>query len=314
MAMKSEIFLIVLPVFLVIGLGFSLKRTGLVNSEFLFSLNRLIYYIALPALLFYKIAMADFLVSFNGSLLTGLVVSVLIIFVISYGYAGIRRYRPSVQGAFCQGAFRGNLAYIGLAIVYNAFGEEGFAVAGILLGFLVPLFNFLSVLALILPQRRDTYQLGTFFLVKQIAYNPLILASFSGIIWSFLGLPLPQIVDRALGIVTGMSLPLALIAIGASFSFRKLRGDLEVAALSAGLKIVILPTLTGGLLFLLGVRGQELAIGVLLAGTPTATAAYIMAQQMKSDAELSGAIIMLSTLCSLATYTFALYFLQFIGE
>jgi hypothetical protein len=151
-------------------------------------------------------------------------------------------------------------------------------------------------------------------LVKQIAYNPLILASFSGIIWSFLGLPLPQIVDRALGIVTGMSLPLALIAIGASFSFRKLRGDLEVAALSAGLKIVILPTLTGGLLFLLGVRGQELAIGVLLAGTPTATAAYIMAQQMKSDAELSGAIIMLSTLCSLATYTFALYFLQFIGE
>jgi hypothetical protein len=314
MAMKSEIFLIVLPVFLVIGLGFSLKRTGLVNSEFLFSLNRLIYYIALPALLFYKIAMADFLVSFNGALLTGLVVSVLIIFVISYGYAGIRRYRPSVQGAFCQGAFRGNLAYIGLAIVYNAFGEEGFAVAGILLGFLVPLFNFLSVLALILPQRRDTYQLGTFFLVKQIAYNPLILASFSGIIWSFLGLPLPQIVDRALGIVTGMSLPLALIAIGASFSFRKLRGDLEVAALSAGLKIVILPTLTGGLLFLLGVRGQELAIGVLLAGTPTATAAYIMAQQMKSDAELSGAIIMLSTLCSLATYTFALYFLQFIGE
>lgn len=312
--MKSEIFLIVLPVFLVIGLGFSLKRTGLVNSEFLFSLNRLIYYIALPALLFYKIAMADFLVSFNGALLTGLVVSVLIIFVISYGYAGIRRYRPSVQGAFCQGAFRGNLAYIGLAIVYNAFGEEGFAVAGILLGFLVPLFNFLSVLALILPQRRDTYQLGTFFLVKQIAYNPLILASFSGIIWSFLGLPLPQIVDRALGIVTGMSLPLALIAIGASFSFRKLRGDLEVAALSAGLKIVILPTLTGGLLFLLGVRGQELAIGVLLAGTPTATAAYIMAQQMKSDAELSGAIIMLSTLCSLATYTFALYFLQFIGE
>ena len=313
MAMNSEIFLIVLPVFLVIGLGFSLKRTGLVNSEFLFSLNRLIYYIALPALLFYKIAMADFIVSFNGALLTGLVVSVLIIFVISYGYAGIRNYRPSVQGAFCQGAFRGNLAYIGLAIVYNAFGEEGFAVAGILLGFLVPLFNFLSVLALILPQRRDTYQIGTFFLVKQIAYNPLILASFGGIIWSFLGLPLPQIVDRALGIVTGMSLPLALIAIGASFSFGKLRGDLAVAALSAGLKIVILPTLTGGLLFLLGVRGQELAIGVLLAGTPTATAAYIMAQQMKSDAELSGAIIMLSTLCSLVTYTIALYFLQFIG-
>jgi predicted permease len=111
-----------------------------------------------------------------------------------------------------------------------------------------------------------------------------------------------------------MSLPLALIAIGASFSFHKLRGDLAVAALSTFIKIVVSPILTGLLLFFLDVRGQELAIGVLLAGTPTATAAYIMAQQLKSDAELSGAIIMLSTLCSLITYTFALYFLQLIAS
>lgn len=312
--MNSEILLIVLPVFLVIGLGFSLKRTGLVNSDFIFNLNRLIYYIALPALLFYKISTADFLISFNGVLLAGLVGSVLVIFMLSYGYGKIRGYRPSVQGAFCQGAFRGNLAYIGLAIVYNAYGEEGFAVAGILLGFLVPLFNFLSVVALIIPQQRESYQIGTISLIKQIVYNPLIVASFIGILWSFLGMPLPQIVDRALGIVTGMSLPLALIAIGASFSFQKLRGDLAVAALSAIIKIVVSPILAGLLLFLLEVRGQELAIGVLLAGTPTATAAYIMAQQLNSDAELSGAIIMLSTLCSLITYTFALYFLQLIAS
>ncbi len=311
--MNSEILLIVLPVFLVIGLGFSLKRTGLVNSEFLFNLNRLIYYIALPALLFYKIATADFFVSFNGALLSGLVVSILAVFLLSYGYGSFRKYRPAVQGAFCQGAFRGNLAYIGLAIVYNAYGEEGFAVAGILLGFLVPLLNFLSVVALTLPQRRDSYQLGGFWLIKQIVCNPLILASFGGIIWSFLAFPLPQIVDRAFGIVTGMSLPLALIAIGASFSFRKLRGDLAIAALSTCLKIVVLPVLAGGLVYFLGVRGKELAIGVMLAGTPTATAAYIMAQQLKCDAELAGAIIMLSTLCSLFTYTLALYLLKFVG-
>jgi len=308
--MNSEISLIVLPVFLVIGLGFSLKKTGLVSSDFLFNLNRLIYYIALPALLFYKIATADFLVSFNWPLLTGLIISVLVIFVLSYGYGSFRGYQPSVHGAFCQGAFRGNLAYIGLAIVYNAYGEKGFAIAGILLGFLVPLFNFLSVLALILPQRRDTYHMGTFYWVKQIIYNPLIVASFCGILWSYLALPLPLIVDKALGIITGMSLPLALIAIGASFSLSKLRGDLAVAALSACLKLVLLPIFAGGILILLGVRGQELAIGVLLAGTPTATAAYIMAQQLKGDAELSGSIIMLSTLCSLATYSFALYCLQ----
>ena len=311
--MHLEVFVIVLPVFLVIGLGFGLKSTGLVNAEFIFNLNRFIYFIALPALLFYKIATADFFVSFNGTLLAGLIVSVLSIFIVSYGYGSLRGYRPSVHGAFCQGAFRGNLAYIGLAIVNNAYGEQGFAVAGILLGFLVPLFNFLSVLALLLPQLRDSFSMRTSFLVKQIVYNPLILASFAGIIWSFLALPMPEVVDRAFGIVTGMSLPLALIAIGASFSFRELRGDLAVAAISSCLKIVIMPTLAGTILILLGVRGMDLAIGVLLAGTPTATAAYIMAQQLQSDAELSGAIIMITTFCSLATYTFALYVLKFIA-
>ncbi len=311
--MNFEVFLIVLPVFLVIGLGFGLKKTALVNSEFLYDLNRLIYYMALPALLFYKIASADFHASFNGSLLVGLVLSVLIIFIISYGYGKLRGYSPSVHGAFCQGTFRGNLAYIGLAIIYNAYGEEGLAIAGILIGFIVPLFNFLSVLALILPQQRDSSPIGQFGLLKQVVSNPLIMASFAGISWSFLNLQLPLIVDRALSIITGMSLPLALISIGASFSFRKLRGDLAIAALSTCIKIVIFPLLAAILLLFLGLRGPELAIGVLLAGTPTATAAYIMAQQLKSDAELSGAIIMLSTLCSLFTYTVALYLLRIMG-
>lgn len=308
--MNSEIFLVVLPVFLVIGLGFSLKRTALVNSDFLFNLNRLVYYIALPALLFYKIATADFFASFNARLLVGMIFSITAVFFLSYGYGSLRGYKPAVQGAFCQGAFRGNLAYIGLAIIYNAYGEEGFTMAGILLGFLVPLMNVLSVVALILPQRRESLGMTSSFWVQQVASNPLIVASFIGILWSFLALPLPQIVDRALKIVTGMSLPLALIAIGASFSFRKLRGDLTLAVLSAGLKIVILPVLTALVLVFLGIGGQELAIGVLLAATPTATAAYIMAQQLNSDAELSGAIIMLSTLCSVVTYSLALYLLQ----
>lgn len=310
--MNSEILLIVLPVFLVIGLGFCLKRTALVHGSFIYELNRLVYYIALPALLFYKIAGADFYASFNARLLGGMVLAITIVFVFSYGFGSLRRYAPSAQGAFCQGAFRGNLAYIGLAIIYNAYGEEGFTKAGILLGFLVPYMNILSVMALILPQRRESLNMGRFFWLQQVATNPLIAASLVGILWSYFGLPLPRLVDRALNIVTGMSLPLALIAIGASFSFRRLRGDLVPAALSAGMKIVLLPGLTALLLLAFGVHGQELSIGVLLAATPTATAAYIMAQQLKCDAELAGAIIMLSTLCSVITYSLALYLLNFL--
>lgn len=308
--MNSEILLIVLPVFLVIGLGFCLKRTALVHSSFIHDLNRLVYYIALPALLFYKIAGADFFASFNARLLGGMILTITSVFILSYGMGILRGYTAAVQGAFCQGAVRGNLAYVGLAIIYNAYGEDGFARAGILLGFLVPYMNVLSVLALILPQRRQNMQMGGLFWLQQVVTNPLLVASFAGVLFSYLGLSLPRVVDRALDIVTGMSLPLALIAIGASFSFRKLRGDLAPAALSTGIKIVLMPILTALVLLAFGVQGRELAIGVLLAATPTATAAYIMAQQLQCDAELSGTIIMLSTLCSSVTYSLTLYLLQ----
>jgi len=314
MSLFVDILTIVLPVFLVIGLGFGLRRTALIDANFLFQLNRLIYYVALPALLFYKIATADFAASFNGMLVLGVVLSLVVAFALSYVYAWLRSYPPAARGTFCQGAFRGNLAYIGLAIVFNAYGEEGLAQAGILLGFLVPTLNLLAILALTLPHRQQRGQgRGLRFWLEQLAANPLIVASFAGIVWSFFHLPIPVIVDRALHIVAGMALPLALLAIGGTFSLERLRGDLGRALLATGSKIVGLPLLTAGVLQLLGVGGQELAIGVLFAGTPAATATYIMAQQMRGDAELAGSIIMLSTLFSVVTYTVALYLLHLLG-
>lgn len=312
MALFIDILRIVLPVFLVIGLGFLLKRIRFFDSDFIVQLNRLIYFIALPALLFYNIAVADFAARFNSLLLVGLLATVFLTFLLSYAYAVVRGYSPEARGSFCQGAFRGNLAYIGLAIVFNAFGAEELATAGILLGFIVPFFNFLAIIALLLPHRQQNQPMGAVFWIRQLSYNPLILASFAGILWSFFKVPMPQVLDRSLDIIAGMALPLALLAIGASFSLEKLRGDLSKALIATSIKIVWLPLCTAVVLLLLGIRGNELAIGVIFAGTPTATAAYIMAQQMKGDAELSGSIIMLSTLLSIFSYTLALFVLQWL--
>ncbi len=308
-----DIIIIVLPVFLVVGLGFGLRRTKLVDNTFLFQLNRLVYYLALPLLLFYKISTADFSVSFNGAQVFGIFLTMTLGFLLSYGYGVLRDYSPEVRGAFSQGAFRGNLAYVGLAIVFNAYGEEGLASGGILLGFIVPVMNFLSIIALLLPHQKTKERMKIGVMLRQVMLNPLIIASFIGVFWSFFHLPIPQVFDSALHIVTGMALPLALIAIGASFSMKKLRGDLTKAILATCVKLVLLPVIAACILILLGVTGRDLAIGVLFAGTPTATAAYIMAQQMKGDAELSGTIIMLSTLFSAFTYTIALFLLQSLG-
>ncbi len=309
-----QILAIVAPVFLIIVLGCLLKRLRLIDTVFLQQTNRLVYYVCLPLLLFYKISTANFLASFSAPLVIGSVLAIAISFGASYGWAGLRRYPPAIHGSFSQGAFRGNLAYMGLAIVFNAYGETGLTRAGILMGFLVPCLNFFSILALLLPHRDMGSTRGAGFWLQHIAANPLIHASFAGILWSYFALPLPVVIERSLHIATGMSLPLALIAIGGSFSLNKLRGDLLTAGLASGIKLLGMPLVAAGVLSLLGVAGQDLAIGVLLAGTPAATATYIMAHQLKGDAELASSIVMLSTLLSALTYPLALYLLHHLGS
>lgn len=311
MVQLTQILLIVLPVFLVIGLGFALQRTNLFSREFTVQLNRLIFYVALPALLFHKISLANFTSSFNGRLLFGLLATMFVMFAGSYLYGVVRGYPVPRLGAFCQASFRSNVAYIGIAIVFSAYGEDGLAAAGIVIGFFVPMLNFLSVLALLLPQRNGDAKPTAGIWLQQLGLNPLILACLAGIAWSLLKLPLPTIMDRTLDIVTGMALPLALLSIGASFSMDRLKGDIQVVAMASLFKIVVMPSIAVILLMMLGLRGRELGIGFILAGAPTAAAAFVMAQQLNNDAELSGSIIMVSTLFSLVTYTGGLYLLSF---
>lgn len=206
------------------------------------------------------------------------------------------------------------MAYMGLAIVFNAYGEQGLASGGVLLGFVVVALNLFSILALLLPHRTPSQKQSiAAYLVKQVIANPLIIACFLGLGWSFFNLPVPLVFDKGLHIVTGMALPLALISIGATFSPRKIQGDLGKAMLAVLFKLVLIPLLAAIIMIFLGVYGQDLAIGIIFAGTPTATAAYIMAQQMNGDDKLSGTIIMLSTLLSAFTYTGALFILKTAG-
>lgn len=301
---------IVLPVFLVIGLGYAIRRLGLVDENFFQQVNKLVFNICLPLLLVYKIAGADFSTNFNFKLVLAASAGVACCFSIAYLYGKWRHFPPPIHGSFCQGSFRGNLAYIGLAIVFNAYGDSGLARAGILLGLLVPVLNFFAVFALLLPQQQRTSYAD---IVKQIIINPLILASLFGILWSFFGIPMPTILDRSLNIATGMTLPLALLSIGGSFSLEKLQGDIWKAALSTTMKLLILPLITAALMLALKISGLDFAIGILMAGAPTAISTYIMACHMGADGELAGTIVMMSTALSAVSYTLILLCLKMYG-
>ncbi|HED14201.1 MAG TPA: AEC family transporter [Gammaproteobacteria bacterium] len=310
--MLKDILNIVLPVFLVIGLGFGLRRGGLIDTVFISSVNRLVYYVSLPLLLFYKISIADFSASFNPALVGGSIAVTVLGFIVVYWFAGVMQLPGPARGVTAQGACRGNLAYMGLALAFNAYGEEGLTRASVLMGFLVPVYNLGSILVLTLSRDRARQPRGGTWL-SQFLLNPLILASALGIIWSIYHLPLPLLFRRALDIATGMTLPLALFAIGGSFSIRRLQGDLKLATLVSFCKLLLIPLLTGLLLLLLGVHGLDFAVGILLAGAPAATANYIMATELKGDAELAGTIVMLSTLLSALSYALLLLGLQLLG-
>jgi predicted permease len=308
-----DILLLVLPVFLVVGLGYSLRGTGLVDTGFLAQMNRLVYFVAVPIMFFYKIAQSDFSASFNARILAGILICIGTIAALSYLYGGVRHYDKARRGAFCQAAFRGNLVYIALPIVYSAYGEAGFAVAGIIIGFMTAVVNFLSIFVLMLPHRHVGPDLKASFWVHQIVFNPLISSSFLGIIWSYFRLPIPMVLANAFDIISGMTLPLALIVIGASFSFQKLQGEMTITMIATTVKIVLMPLTAGIILYMLGVRGMEFGVGILLTGAPVASTAYIMAQQLKGDADLTSTIIMFSTLISVLSYTLYLYILKVIG-
>jgi predicted permease len=313
MPLFYETIRIVLPVFLVIGLGYLLRRLELIDAAFTRQTNRLTYLIFLPILLFYKISQAEFLRYFNGPLVIASSLAIAGMFVLSYTYGRLRGYSPQSLGSFSQGSFRGNLAYVGLAICLNAYGDAGLTRASILMGFLVPVLNLFAIIALIWPQRKNQIEGSKLNWQREVLLNPLIIASFSGIIWSYFRLPLPIIIKSSLGIVTGLTLPLALLAIGASFSLQRLRGDLKAAGLASLFKLIGMPLIAGLLLLAAGVEGMDLGIGILLAGTPAATATYIMAHQLKADAELAGSIVMLSTLASAGSYTLLLFILRHNG-
>ncbi len=303
-----QILVIVLPVFLVIALGCILRWRGFLDDGFLFPLNRLVFYVALPGLLFHKVSSADFSQSFNGILLLVLLVGLLFTFVVSYGYACLLGYEKCQVGAFAHCSFRSNLAYIGMALAFNAYGDQGLTVAGIMTGFLVPVVNVFSVIALVLPIKGEELK-NPRLMMQQLGGNPLIIASLAGILWSLMEFSKPLVLEKTLDIISGMGLPLALLSIGASFSLQRFTSDWKKVFTATSFKLVVMPVVVVVLLKMFDVKAMELGVGFLLSGAPTAAAAFVMSQQMNGDAELTGAIVMVSTLLSLFTYTVGLFVL-----
>ena len=293
------------PVFLVIAVGAGLRKAGFFSSEFVSSLNRLVYWVGLPCLLFYKTATATYDYAAAGR--TFLVVLAGMFGCIAAGYiaAFFMRLRGMNAGALVQGTFRGNLVYIGLSVIIYSFSNStGFdaaqmeTIAVVVLALMIPIYNITAVVILLAGQHRlDRYVPGK--ILGQIIRNPLVLACVSGIIYSAIFSQLPTTVSRFCGAIGQMSLPLALLSIGATLTQAKIASRLVLALTASVIKLAVAPLVGLLVASLLGLGAGQTRIALILLACPTAVASYVTADQLGTAGQLAATIVVLSTILSM---------------
>ncbi|UCF31377.1 MAG: AEC family transporter [bacterium] len=288
------------PVFLVIGLGYLSRRMGFIPDAFIQSANRLVYYIAIPILVFGEISAGHFSESFDLLQISGTFLAVVIIMSIGLLTAVILRLSPGGSATFVQGSFHGNLGYVGLAVVFYTLGPSGRGAASVLAGFLILFQNLISISLYTFLQARGRRLDGG--LAWKFLGNPIILATVLGLFSSAFGFSLPGFIDRSFTIVGDMALPLALLIIGGSLKRAPTR-RIQLVCLSTFFKLILLP-FCGFLVFrIMGVSLPQAAVAVILLASPSATISYVMAAEMGGESDLAAAAVTVSTVLSIATYT-----------
>ncbi len=314
MAISSQVLLTILnaiaPIFILVLLGMLLMRMRLLNETFIDTGSRLVFQLAMPVMLFLATAKTPFNKTLNPLQVYYLIGATILAFLCVWAISALFIRKGADLGAFVQGAFRGNFAVIGLALIINLYGDEGLAQSSVLIAVIIPLYNILAVLCLSFTQQQ---RLSLKKLVKAVLLNPLIVAVALGVPFALFQWSLPAIVTHTGSYIADITMPLALLCIGGTLNLAALRRTSGLALLSALLKLVLLPVTMIYGAWLVGLRGMPLALLLIVFASPTALASFIMAKGMRANAELAGAIILVSTLLSPITLTIGLYLIHILA-
>ncbi|MCF0135632.1 MAG: AEC family transporter [Lachnospiraceae bacterium] len=302
----------VLPLFLLILVGYLLRRSSVVSDSFVSAGTKIVFNIALPITLFMQISSADLTSLFDIGLI-GYVLgsSLLIIAVLCIIVPRFIRNHASA-GAFIQGMFRGNFAILGVPLAINMFGAEEGAITSLLLPFTVPLYNIMAVVVLTVfsEDSQSSGKIPVKKILKGIITNPLIIAIVIALPFSLLKIQMPVLVTKCLQPFNNLTTPLALLCLGGQCTIQTVKDNLKLSVTAALLKEIFVSTLAilGGIL--LGFRGGALGAIFITFMAPSAVSSYIMAKNMKSDSDLAGQILIMTTILSCLTLFLGTYILR----
>ncbi|MEQ9520117.1 MAG: AEC family transporter [Parvibaculum sp.] len=293
-----------IPVFLVIALGFIIKRMDFPGEGLWVPLDRLTYYIFFPALLLHTLAtanLADYDIWPMASALgAGLFSMVAILMLLK---AVLPLSGPQFSSVF-QGAARWN-GFVALAAIGSLFGPEGVTLAAVSFAVLVPTVNVLSVL--ILTRYAGDEPAGMVAVLRLLSRNPLILACAAGIILNITGIRLPGPLAPTAQILGQAALTIGLIAIGAGLKLDHAFQTKSIVLLTSGLKLIIMPLFMVLWCHLFDVTGMARLVVILCGAVPGATSSYILARQLGGDATLMASLITGSTILAALTMPLMLY-------
>jgi len=286
--------LVVLPNFALILAGAALARGFDYGRDFWSGLEKLVYYVLFPALLFRSLAAARIDAAAAGVLVGCAAAFTASAFVLALLAGPVLRLEHRLLAAGSQCGYRFN-TYIGLAVAGSLYGTDGVALAALLLGAMIPFANFAAVA--VLARHGEHGFLG------ELVRHPLVLSCLAGFAWNALGLGLPAFADQTLALLGQTSLPAGLLCVGAAMRLEKGGGRREAAAHAWWLvvKLAVAPAIAWSLARALGIHGMERKILVLCAALPTATNAYILAVRMTGDGRAVATQVTVGTLLSMAT-------------
>ncbi|GEM_PF-1515704 len=297
----------ILPVFIIIGLGYFLKKKKIMDDSIENFINNLAYYLILPCMIFSSIYDAH-LINIIGyiKIITGLYIVIALTFFLSLFI--FKNQDEKKKRSLVTTSFRTNIAYIGFPIILNFYGQNGLAEIAIITGFIAPFTIILSNAYLSLTSSK---KISNENWSSVILKDPLVVTSIIALIFSYYKIWLPKFLLNTINLLSDMGSPLMLLAVGAGLKIIVIKNDKFILAMSSIIKLIIMPFFSFLIFrYLIIIKNStDFGIAVLTLAFSTALASYVVVKKYDADAEICAAAITFSTVVSIFTISLWTYLL-----
>lgn len=301
-----------IPIFLMMLLGMLFRKLGWMDEVFAAKMNKFVFLVPLPVLLFEQLATVDFSEVWDIKFILFCFVVTAISITISTLISLLWKDR-SIKGEFIQATYRSSAALLGIAFIQNIYGTVGMAPLMIIGS--VPLYNIMAVVVLSVfkPGNNSFDKALVKKTLKGIATNPIIIGIVAGFVWSALKLPMPSILHKTVSSIGATATPMGLMSMGATFEMKKATSKMKPTLVAVFMKLVGFCAIFLPVAAMLGFRNEQLIAILVMLGSATTVSCFVMARNMGHEGTLSSGVIMMTTLLSAFTLTMWLDVLRSFG-